>query len=232
MLLQRKDVNPDHICSKYGRTPLLMAAQNGHEGAVKMLLERKDVNPDQADTEHGQTPLIWAAKNGHREVVKMLLEREGVNPDHRDTFYGQTPLVWAAENGHDQVVRILSEWNDFRPAVPDSENQTPPSPTLSEGRDWAARIVLDPDDANSNKVGHAGEASLSPSENDLPVTEPSVLPQPSSILPLKFPYSRRKSGTNPSNTHSTQPIAVNRYWVIGSCVFLIAFLAYRKNSHN
>ena len=162
----------------------------------------------------------------------MLLERKGVNLGHRDTFYGQTPLVWAAEKGHDQVVGILLEWNDVRLAVPDSENQTPPSPTLSEGRDWVARIVLHQDDANSDQVDHAGEASLLPPDNSYPITEPPVLPQSSSMWPLKFPYPPRKSETYPSNTRSTLPLAVNRYWVIGSCVCLLAFLAYRKNMHN
>jgi ankyrin repeat protein len=65
MLLERKDVNPNQADTEYGRTPLSWAAENGHEGVVKMLLERKDVNPNQADTEYGRTPLSWAAERGH-----------------------------------------------------------------------------------------------------------------------------------------------------------------------
>jgi len=57
MLLERKDVNPNHAGTRSGRTPLLLAAENGHEGTVKVLLEREDVDPDHADTQYDQTPL-------------------------------------------------------------------------------------------------------------------------------------------------------------------------------
>jgi len=64
-LLQREDVNPDQTDTEYGRTPLLFAAEGGHEGVVRVLLERNDVNPNQPDTEYGQTPLLLAAGRGH-----------------------------------------------------------------------------------------------------------------------------------------------------------------------
>ncbi|PUU74216.1 hypothetical protein B9Z19DRAFT_893825, partial [Tuber borchii] len=63
-------------------------------------------------------------------------------------------------------------------------------------------------------------------DNDPPATEPSISPQNPSIWPLNFPYSLWKSDTHPNNASSTPPIAANRYWVIGSCVCLLAFLAY------
>ncbi|PUU74658.1 hypothetical protein B9Z19DRAFT_890712, partial [Tuber borchii] len=66
--------------------------------------------------------------------------------------------------------------------------------------------------------------------NDPPVIEPPKLPQPSSMWPLKFPYSSRKSDIRPNNSGPPLPIPVSRYLVIGSCVCLLAFLAYRKSS--
>ena len=47
-LLRRDDVNPDKPDSS-GQTPLLCAAENGHEEVVRMLLGRGDVNPDGED---------------------------------------------------------------------------------------------------------------------------------------------------------------------------------------
>ena len=43
MLLQREDVDPDQAETKYGWTPLSLAAANRHKGIVKILFERKDV---------------------------------------------------------------------------------------------------------------------------------------------------------------------------------------------
>ena len=61
-------------------TPLMWAAQNGHDGVVKILLGRGDANPDKPDM-WGQTPLLCAAENGHEAVVKTLLEQDDVSPD-------------------------------------------------------------------------------------------------------------------------------------------------------
>ena len=44
MLLERKDVNPDHSDIIEGWTALSWAAENGHEGVVKMFLQREGVH--------------------------------------------------------------------------------------------------------------------------------------------------------------------------------------------
>ena len=62
MLLERDDVNPDHVDTHFGgQTPLSWAAEGGHLGVVRMLLGREEVNPDQADPYYGGTPLLRAA---------------------------------------------------------------------------------------------------------------------------------------------------------------------------
>ena len=100
-------VNPDAPDTRYGRTPLLWATRNGHEGIVKLLLERKDVTPDTPDTRYGRTPLSWAAGNGQEGIVKLLLERKDVTPDTPDTRDGLTPLILAAKNRHASIVELL-----------------------------------------------------------------------------------------------------------------------------
>ena len=75
------------------RTPSSWAAENEHEGIIKILSEREDVNPNPADTEYGWAPLLWAAKKGHEGAVKVLLERQDVDPNQADTKYGWTPLL-------------------------------------------------------------------------------------------------------------------------------------------
>ena len=57
-----------------GQTPLSYAAEEGHEGIVKLLLSRDDVTADSQDR-YSQTPLSHAAARGHKAVVD-LLERK------------------------------------------------------------------------------------------------------------------------------------------------------------
>ena len=45
---------------RMGNTPLAWAAENGHEGVVKVLLGRGDIDPDKPD-EDDRTPLPLAA---------------------------------------------------------------------------------------------------------------------------------------------------------------------------
>ena len=85
----------------YGRTPLLLAAEEGHEAVVKLLLE-KGAELETKDKNYGQTPLLLAAEKGHEAVVKLLLEK-GAEIETKDKDYGRTPLSWAAEKGHEAV---------------------------------------------------------------------------------------------------------------------------------
>jgi len=98
-----------------GRTPLHLAASEGHELIVDKLI--KSSATLEARTKNGQTPLLIAARNGHEPVVQLLLKAKAkakvesgskakVEADSKDKF-GRTPLSFAAENGHEAVVKLL-----------------------------------------------------------------------------------------------------------------------------
>jgi ankyrin repeat protein len=92
-------LNPDD-----DQTPLIMAAERGHVGMVRLLLERgADVN---AGSLSGDTALHEAAARGHEEVVSILL---GCGADHSrmDVILGGTPLIFASRHGHLGVARQL-----------------------------------------------------------------------------------------------------------------------------
>ncbi|KAB5581125.1 hypothetical protein GE09DRAFT_463702 [Coniochaeta sp. 2T2.1] len=53
----------------FGRTPLLWAAEKGHEAVVKLLLDTGKVEINSKDSRYGRTSLSWAAEKGHEAVV-------------------------------------------------------------------------------------------------------------------------------------------------------------------
>jgi len=68
------DANAKH---NDGWTPLILAAQNGHESVIRLLLAKAGVDAN-AKHKDGWTPLMLAAQNGHEAVVRLLLASDGV----------------------------------------------------------------------------------------------------------------------------------------------------------
>jgi len=141
--------------TRYGRTPLSWAAENGHEAVVKLLLE-KDANTEAKDT-YGRTPLSWIAGNGHEAVVKLLLEKDA-NTEAKDT-HGRTPLSWTAGNGHEAVVKLLLE-KDANTEAKDTHGRTPLRWTAGNGHEAVVKLLLEKD-ANTEAKDTYGRTPLS-----------------------------------------------------------------------
>ena len=105
-----------------------------------------------------------------------------------------------------------------------------PNTVISDFNSQPSVPPADPDEREP--ASYPRESVPTPQANSLPATELPMPSQPPSVWPLKFPHRPRKSDTPPNNVHPTLPIVVSWYWVIGSCVCLLAFLIYGKNSHN
>ena len=81
-------------------TPLLLAAENGHND-VSMHLINHGANVGKIGVFWRSTLLSYASENGHLRVVELLLSK-GVESDVEDKNH-HTPLMLAAENGHNDV---------------------------------------------------------------------------------------------------------------------------------
>jgi len=90
-------------CDSYERTPLLLAAQNGHADSVERLL-KSGASPA-ARTESGVTALMYAAQRGEERLLEQLLEvGADIAAENRD---GNTALLFGVVYRRRAVVETL-----------------------------------------------------------------------------------------------------------------------------
>jgi len=119
------------------RTPLHLAALNGHENIVKFLMA---ANVRQAaEDKRGWTAFHSAAANGHSNVIKALLFGN-VDLTKADKS-GETALHLAARKGHVQVLLLLLERRGSVGAV-NLERRTPLHLAAGHGHTEAVKILL------------------------------------------------------------------------------------------
>ncbi|KAH7230919.1 hypothetical protein BKA59DRAFT_504533 [Fusarium tricinctum] len=120
-LLLDKGAEVEAKDSKYGHTPLSLAAENGYEAVVKLLLDKGNARIEDSI---GRTPLYFAAKNGHDTVAMALIRHYSINLDQEDD-YGSTPLsvadrfgrtswYWAKRCRNFEIQQLLLDYAEKR----------------------------------------------------------------------------------------------------------------------
>jgi uncharacterized protein len=99
----RAGANPK-LVTRYGVTPMSLAASSGNAAMLKLLLE-SGADPNAADGA-GETPLMAAVQVGSLESVKTLLAA-GATVDARDKTFQQTALMVGVRANHPELVRFL-----------------------------------------------------------------------------------------------------------------------------
>ncbi|XP_071115609.1 ankyrin repeat domain-containing protein 50-like [Haliotis cracherodii] len=87
-----------------GRTPMMLAAENGHRELVELLVS-KGAHVIYVDDRRDNI-LHCACRGGHVEVVKYVLSQDMVGINSRG-WKERTPIMLAAVNGHKDVVELL-----------------------------------------------------------------------------------------------------------------------------
>ena len=111
-----------------GMTPLMIAAQAGHESLVKSLLSESVVDPMQASTISGLTAVHIAAQEGHFAVLSCLLDQMGKTAYLEHSVKPQimvpSPLHLACFGGHTRTVEILLACGRFNACEADPNGDT------------------------------------------------------------------------------------------------------------
>jgi ankyrin repeat protein len=156
--LKRSAVNINSR-SKFGHTPISLAAEMGREGMVRLLLGVPGVDVN-SKNKSGNTPLSYAARNGHEAIVQLLLDapRVDVNSENND---GRTPLSLAAWRGHAEVVRLLLGAPGVAVNTSDKHGNTPLSLAARSGHEAVVQLLLSMQEIDIGLANRQGETPLS-----------------------------------------------------------------------
>lgn len=125
------------VKDKNGRTPLSLAAGNGHRAVTKLLLNTNRVNVEAKDNS-ARTPLMWAAMNGQEGTARLLLGMGHADVEAKD-HNGQNALSLTAEKGYSKVLELLLDVGRADVEATDHKNRT----ALSRAAELGQRAVVE-----------------------------------------------------------------------------------------
>ena len=104
-LVKQKNINLESR-DRRGRTPLMVACQQGHADAANLLLDTGLVSVNARDRFWNRTSLIWASILGRDAIVAALLSAENIDAEAAD-IHGNTALSVAVHASSTATVKLL-----------------------------------------------------------------------------------------------------------------------------
>jgi ankyrin repeat protein len=156
-LLLEKDPNLLYCRDDFGRSPILLAAENRCDAILRTMGDKREYSEiisteleivlrtiralgyDMSE-DKGEFLLLWAAAHGHLTVIDVLFEK-GINHVCQDDN-GRTPSLLAAKNCHREVIRAFGN-KGLNVHVQDQEGYSPLSWAFQAGDEVMIRLLLE-----------------------------------------------------------------------------------------
>jgi ankyrin repeat protein len=152
------DGDPNIATGVHKRSPLIVAAQSGHEVLVANLLAQTEVQVNLVDN-GGWSALMHAADRGRERCVKLLLAHPEIQVN-LVTSTGESVLMWAAYEGREGVMKLLLTHPDIEVNLVDSWGSSALIWATIKGHIGVVKVLLAHAEIQVNAANMYGTSAL------------------------------------------------------------------------